>query len=30
MYSLCLIEGRLVRDDAELGCEFSDGYEWIY
>ena len=30
MYSLGSIERRLVRDDAELGREFGDGYEWIY
>ena len=29
MYSLGSIERRLVRDDAELGREFGDGYEWI-
>ena len=29
MYSLGSIERRLVRDDAELGYEFGDGYEWI-
>ena len=30
MYSLGSIERRLVRDDAELGREFGDGYEWLY
>ena len=29
MYSLGSIERRLVRDDAELGREFGDGYEWL-
>ena len=29
MYRLGSIERRLVRDDAELGYEFGDGYEWI-
>ena len=29
MYSLGSIERRLVRDDAELGREFGDGYEWM-
>ena len=27
MYSLGSIAKRLVRDDAELGYEFGDGYE---
>ena len=29
MYRLGSIERRLVRDDAELGYEFGDGYEWM-
>ena len=29
MYRLGSIERRLVRDDAELGYEFGEGYEWI-
>ena len=29
MYRLGSIAKRLVRDDAELGYEFGDGYEWI-
>ena len=29
MYRLGSIARRLVRDDAELGYEFGDGYEWI-
>ena len=29
MYSLGSIAKRLVRDDAELGREFGDGYEWM-
>ena len=29
MYRLGPIAKRLVRDDAELGYEFGDGYEWM-
>ena len=28
MYKLGSIAKRLVRDDAELGYEFGDGYAW--